>query len=301
MDMEKENTEGEEKTVAEKKYAVSKKKLGFAGGLYYAVLILMGLIILLPFVWLVSTSFDYFKSYSLPFPPRLLPKDWSVFNYQMALLNVPILRYLKNTVLIVILDVILNVFVATLTGFCISKGKFPGKNLIMIFILSNMMVPFETKLMPIYQIIKSFGLNNQFMGVILPGVMTNAMFIFFVKKFCDDLPNDLYEAGVIDGAGRFRIYAQLFLPLMKPIVATIIVLDVVNVWNDLLWPMIVLNKGELYTLQIGLVLYNANANGQVHAGIAVALSILSVIPLAIVFTVMQKYIVQSIAFSGIKQ
>ena len=95
----------------------------------------------------------------------------------------------------------------------------------MIFILSNMMVPFETKLMPMYQIIKRLGLSNQFMGVILPGVMTNAMFMFFVKKFCDDLPDDLYEAGVIDGASKFRIYAQLFLPLMQPIIATIVILE----------------------------------------------------------------------------
>ncbi|WP_320988609.1 carbohydrate ABC transporter permease, partial [Hungatella sp.] len=240
-----------------------KKKLGIADIIYYSVLSIMALVILLPFIWLVSTSFDYFKSYTLPYPPRMLPKKLSTFNYEMALTNVPIVRYLFNTVIIAVLDVIFNVFIATLTGFCISKGKFPGKNLIMIFILSNMMVPFETKLMPMYQIIKRLGLSNQFMGVILPGVMTNAMFMFFVKKFCDDLPDDLYEAGVIDGASKFRIYAQLFLPLMQPIIATIVILDVVNVWNDLLWPMIVLNKSQNYTIQIGLVLYNASANGQV--------------------------------------
>ena len=278
-----------------------KKKLGIADIIYYSVLSIMALVILLPFIWLVSTSFDYFKSYTLPYPPRMLPKKLSTFNYEMALTNVPIVRYLFNTVIIAVLDVIFNVFIATLTGFCISKGKFPGKNLIMIFILSNMMVPFETKLMPMYQIIKRLGLSNQFMGVILPGVMTNAMFMFFVKKFCDDLPDDLYEAGVIDGASKFRIYAQLFLPLMQPIIATIVILDVVNVWNDLLWPMIVLNKSQNYTIQIGLVLYNASANGQVHAGIALALSILSEIPLAIVFIFVQKNIVQSIAFSGLKQ
>ena len=278
-----------------------KKKLGVSGVIYYVVLSIMALVIIFPFVWLVSTSFDYFKSYTLPYPPRMFPKEFCTFNYKMALTNVPIVRYLTNTVIIAAVDVILNVFIATLTGFCISKGKFPGKNLIMIFILSNMMVPFETKLMPVYQIVKGLGLSNNLMGVILPGVMTNAMFMFFVKKFCDDLPDDLYEAGVIDGASKFRIYAQLFFPLMQPIVATIIVLDVVNVWNDLLWPMIVLNKSDNYTIQIGLALYNAGANGQVHAGIAVALSILSVIPLAVVFIFMQKYIVQSIAFSGLKQ
>ena len=164
-----------------------------------------------------------------------------------------------------------------------------------------MMVPFEIKLMPIYNIVKGMGLNNNFLGVILPGVMTNAMFIFFIKQFCDNLPNDLYEAGVIDGANKVRIYAQIFLPLMGPVVATLVVLDVVNVWNDLLWPMIVLTDVNLSTIQLGLVRYNTGANGQVHAGIQTALSVLSVLPLAIVFCFMQKYIVQSIAASGLKQ
>lgn len=276
-------------------------KISSAQVLYYIVLSLMTLIIILPFIWLVSTSFDRFNSYSLPFPPRLFPENPSIFNYQMALNNIPIMRYLLNTIIIVLISAGLNVIVATLSGFCISKGRFPGKNFILLFILSSMMVPFEIKLMPIYNIVKSLGLSNSFLGVVLPGVMTNAMFIFFIKQFCDDLPNDLYEAGVIDGANKLRIYAQIFLPLMGPVVATLIVLDVVNVWNDLLWPMIVLTKGELNTIQLGLVRYNSGASGQVHAGISTALSILSVLPLAVVFCFMQKYIVQSVAATGLKQ
>lgn len=269
--------------------------------IYYLVLTVFSISILLPFFWLVMTSFDKFDTYSLPFPPRLFPKNPSIFNYKMALMNVPIASYLLNTVIIVLLSVGLNVFIATLSGFCISKGKFSGKKIVLLFILSNMMVPFEIKLMPIYNIIKGLGLSNSFLGVVLPGVMTNAMFIFFIKQFCDGLPNDLYEAGVIDGANKLRIYAQIFLPLMGPVIATLVVLDVVNVWNDLLWPMIVLTDLNLSTVQLGLVRYNSGATGQVHAGIQTALSILSVLPLAVVFCFMQKYIVQSIAASGLKQ
>jgi len=167
--------------------------------------------------------------------------------------------------------------------------------------MSNMMIPFESKLMPMYGVIKTFGLSNNFLGVLLPGVMTNAMYIFFVKQFCDDLPDSLYEASVIDGASKLRIYAQVFLPLLKSIIATLAVLDVINVWNDLLWPMIVLTKGELNTIQLGLVRYNSTSSGVVHAGISTALSIMSIIPLSIVFIFLQKYIVQSIAATGIKQ
>lgn len=269
--------------------------------LYYAILTLMALAILIPFVWLVSTSFDRLKTYSLPFPPRLLPKTPTLFNYEMALNNVPIIKYLLNTVCVLLLSVIMSLFVATLSGFVFSKGQFRGKKLLFILVLSSMMIPLETKLMPMYDVIRSLGLSNNFLGVVLPGITTCSMYIFFIKQFCDDLPYDLFEAGVIDGAGKFRIYWQIFLPLMGPVVATIVVLDVVSVWNDLLWPMIALTDNNLSTIQLGLVRYNSGASGQVHAGIQTALSVLSVLPLAAVFCFMQRYIVASIAATGIKQ
>ncbi len=279
----------------------SKLKINSVHIVYYTMLTILALSIILPFFWLVSTSFDTFKTYSLPFPPRLLPEDPTFFNYKMCFINIPILKYLINTIIIVVISGVLNVFIATLSGFCLSKGKFPGKHIILLFILSSMMVPFEIKLMPIYRLISGVHLNNSFIGVILPSVMTNAMFIFFIKKFCDDLPSDLYEAGVVDGVNKIRMYAQIYLPLMGPVIATVIVLDVINIWNDLLWPMIVLTKNELLTIQLGLVLYNTGANGEVHAGISTALSILSVLPLALVFSFMQRYIVQSVAATGLKQ
>lgn len=267
----------------------------------YVILSLLALIIVVPFFWFISTSFDYVKSYSLRFPPRMLPKVFSTFNYNMALTNVPVLSYLKNTIILVVLSVVFNVLTSTVAGFAISKGRFPGKGIALLIILSNMMVPFESKLLPIYSIIRGIGLNNTFLGVILPSVMTNAMYIFFVKTYCDSLPDDLYEAGRVDGANLMRIYSQVYLPLLTPIIATIVVLDSINVWNDLLWPMIVMTKQSNYTVQIGLQIYNSGSAGATHAGTALALSLISIIPLSVIYIFCQKYIVQSIAFSGMKQ
>lgn len=278
-----------------------KKKVKPATVVSYVILTIFALIVLVPFIWFVSTSFDYVKSYSLRFPPRLIPKEFSTFNYKMAFSNVPMLSYLKNTVIIVALSAILNVITSTLAGFALSKGKFPGKKIVLVFILSNMMVPFESKLLPIYSIIRNMGLNNNALGVVLPAVLTNAMYIFFVKTYCDGLPDDLYEAGKVDGAGILTIYGKIYFPLLTPIIATIVVLDAINVWNDLLWPMIVLTKQSSYTVQIGLQMYNTGASGTTHAGTALALSVISIIPLSIIYIVCQKYIVQSIAFSGMKQ
>lgn len=278
-----------------------KKKVKPATVVSYVILTIFALIVLVPFIWFVSTSFDYVKSYSLRFPPRLIPKEFSTFNYKMAFSNVPMLSYLKNTVIIVALSAVLNVITSTLAGFALSKGKFPGKKIVLVFLLSNMMVPFESKLLPIYSIIRNMGLNNNALGVVLPAVLTNAMYIFFVKTYCDGLPDDLYEAGKVDGAGILTIYGKIYFPLLTPIIATIVVLDAINVWNDLLWPMIVLTKQSSYTVQIGLQMYNSGASGTTHAGTALALSVISIIPLSIIYIFCQKYIVQSIAFSGMKQ
>lgn len=280
-----------------------KEKIRFHGYhiIYYTTLTVIALTMILPFVWLVSTSLDRLLTYSLPFPPRMLPKTFTLFNYQMAINNVPIIKYLLNTCAVLILSGAMSIFIATLAGFVFSKGHFRFKQTLLILIISSMMIPLETRILPMYDIVKSLGMSNNFLGVTVPGALTCSFYIFFVKQFCDDLPSDLFEAGVIDGAGKFRIYAQIFLPLMGPVIATIIVLNTITVWNDLLWPMIVLTDINKSTIQLGLVRYNSGANGQVHAGIQTALSVLSVLPLALVFCIMQRYIVASVAATGIKQ
>lgn len=280
---------------------MKRRKADFSTISSYIILTLFALLIIVPFFWFLSTSFDYVKSYSLRFPPSLLPKEPSVFNYKSAITNVPMLKYLRNTVVIVTLSAVLNIFTATLAGYAISKGRFPGKGIILMVILSNMMVPFESKLLPIFMVIRNLGLTNNPIGVVLPNIMTNAMYIFFVKTYCDSLPDDLNEAAIVDGAGMFKIYFRIFLPLLSPIIATIVVLDVINTWNDLLWPMIVLTQQKNYTIQIGLQMYNSGASGTTHAGTALAASVLGIIPLSVIYIFCQKYIVQSIAFSGMKQ
>lgn len=277
------------------------RKVSASQILYYTVLSIAVVIVIVPLIWMISTSFDKFDTLELPNPPRFFPANPSLFNYYVVFHNMNMLQYLLNTAIVAVMSVILNLFTASLAGYCFSKGRFPGKNVLLIFVLSNMMVPFESKLLPIYDVIKGMHLTNTYLGIILPGLMTNAFFIFFIKKFCDDLPYDLYEAGVMDGASKFRIYAQIYLPLMGPVLATIAILNILNVWNDLLWPMVVINKDSMNTVQVGLAIFGNTKNMQALPGVSMAMSTLSVLPLAIVFIFLQKYIVQSIAATGIKQ
>lgn len=284
----------------QKEYVRKKNKLSITQIIYYIILIITSIIILVPFIWMISTSLDKVQSYGLPYPPRLIPENFSFFNYEIAMKNMPVIKYMLNTLVIAVLTVVLNVVLATIAGFCVSKGRFVGKSLVTIFLLFNMMIPFETKLLPTYNIIYEMGLTNNLLGVVLPVSLTSAVYIFFAKKYCDDLPSDLYEAGIIDGAGKFKIYSRIYLPLMRPCMATIAILTVIASWNDLLWPMVVLTKQDLRTIQVGLAQLST-IDGTMHAGTVTAMSVISILPLCLIFIFLQRFIVESIAASGIKE
>ena len=283
--------------------AGKRKRPEFFRIIYYAILIASAIIILVPIVWMLSASFDRINSYELPVPPRFIPANFSLFNFQLVIKNMRILTYIKNTVLVALLSVTLQLLIVPIAGFAFSKGRFPLKAVILLAIMSSMMVPFETRIMPIFMLIRSWKLSNNYLGIVLPGTMTSAFFIFLLKKAFDDLPDDLMESAYIDGASRLRIYLQIYLPLVGAMLATMVVLNVLDVWNDLLWPMIIINKINLSTIQVGLAMFASGGADNVsrHAGMASAASMLSILPLALIFAFCQRYIVQSIAVSGIKQ
>lgn len=268
--------------------------------IFYTILIFNAFIVIIPFWWTMSTSFEHITTYAMPYPPKFWPENFTLFNYQLVTQNMDILLYMKNTLIVVFLNAVLQIIISSMAGFALSKGKFPAKNVFLLIIMSNMMIPFETKLMPTYDIIRILGLTNTYSGIVLPGIMTGAFNIFLVKKFCDDLPYQLLEAATIDGAGKFRIYWQIYLPLLGPALATLTVLCTMGTWNDLLWPIIVCSKPAMYTIQVGLSVMTNSAQ-QAHSGMTTAASILSILPLTLIFIFMQRYIVQSIAVSGIKQ
>ena len=280
-----------------------RRRLEISRIIYYVVLIISAIIILIPIIWMLSASFDRINSYELPIPPRFIPANFSLFNFELVIKNMRILTFIRNTVIVALLSVALQLLIVPLAGFAFSKGRFPLKAIILLAIMSSMMVPFETRIMPIFMLMRSWKLSNSYIGIIFPGVMTSAFFIFLLKKAFDDLPNDLMESAYIDGASRLRIYIQIYLPLVGVMLATMVVLNVLDVWNDLLWPMIIINKINLSTIQVGLAMFASGGADNVsrHAGMASAASMLSILPLALIFIFSQRYIVQSIAVSGIKQ
>lgn len=267
---------------------------------FYLLLIFFAAIVIVPLWWMIANSFETIKTYAFPNPPHFWPVKFTWKNYNLVMMNTKMTDYLINSVIVTGMDVVLNLFIASMAGFVFSKGRFPGKTLLLLMIMSSMMVPFETKLMPIYRIIQAWGLTNSHLGAVIPGALTAAFNIFMIKKFCDSLPDDMMESATVDGAGKFRIFLQIYLPLMGPILATLTVLTTMNSWNDLLWPMIILTKEQMYTVQVGMSVMS-NGDFGVHSGMICAASCLSILPLALIFIFMQKYIVQSVAATGIKQ
>lgn len=269
---------------------------------YYALLVIASVIVLIPILWMLSASFDKVNSYALPYPPRFIPKNPSLFNYQLVMNNMDILKYMLNTIIVTILTLGVQLLFVPLAGFAFSKGRFPFKAVLLSLLLSSMMVPMETKLLPIFTLVRSMKLGDTYLGVILPTVMTGGYYIFLMKQGFDDLPNELLESATIDGANKVLAYLKIYLPLMGAPIATLSVLSVMATWNDLLWPMIIINSDDMTTIQMGLSLFStgSEAMGR-HAGMSTAASVISIIPLTLVFIFLQKYIVQSIAVSGMKQ
>ena len=261
----------------------------------YGILAIGTLLVLIPFWWMIITSFETLRTTAMPNPPRFYPHEFTFDNYRMVLDRVDIARYTLNNFILMTLSFLFNAITASLAGFALSKGRFPLRNVLLIFFLSSLMVPFESRIIEIHRIINMIGLNDSFAGYLMPGIMTNAFYIFLMKKAFDDMPDSLMESANMDGAPLRTIWFRIYLPLILPVVAAMGVLDAVNVWNDLLWPLIIFRSRELFTVQLALMRFL-----NPHAGILSAFVMLSIVPISVVFLIFQKWIIQGIATSGIK-
>ncbi|GMQ58520.1 carbohydrate ABC transporter permease [Vallitalea sediminicola] len=262
------------------------------------VLFCFGLVMMGPFIWMVSVSFERMANIQPPFPPRLFPKEFSFFNYKIILENGSLLRSYMNSFIVALGSVALNIFSALLAGYAFSKGVFKGKKILFVIILTTMMIPGEITLIPMYMMFNKVGLLNTFYPIIFPSLLFG-FGIILTKQYFDKLPNSLREAAQIDGASEVRTFTQIFLPLTGPISATLIILSFMRSWNSFIWPMIVLSDQKLQTVPIYLASFSME-DGTRYAGLTMGLATASILPVVLVFLFLQKYIIQSVALSGLK-
>ncbi len=276
-----------------------KKKQKATQVLIFAFLTFAGLIVVAPFIWMVTVSFDRLANIQVPFPPSLIPDQSSIFNYKLAFENGRIFRAYLNSSIVTVSSVFLHVSGALLGGYAFSKGQFKGKKIVFLLVLATMMIPVEARLIPLYQMFNASGLLNTLWPVILPSILYG-FGIFLSKQFFDQLPDSLREAAQIDGASEFRTFFQVYLPLAGPITATLVILSFMSNWNEFVWPLVVLNSEHLHTIPLFLASFSLE-NGTALAGMTMALATMSVLPIIIVFVFLQRYIIQSIALSGLKE
>lgn len=262
------------------------------------VLLLLLVVILIPLVWCIVLSFDRKALSTLP-EFSLLPHEFSLFNYEVAFNTIPLVRYYINTIFVTVVHTFLAVFFALMCGYAFAKGKFVGKQFWFIFMLAVMMIPFESRMVPLYLQYKSWGLLDTYAPLIM-GACAYVYGIFFARQNIEAIPDSLRESAYIDGASEWRIFLQIIIPLSKPLIATLSILQILSNWNSYLWPLVVIRSSEKQLISVGVSVFNAQQDS-IYYGPRMAVAVISAIPLSIMFLFLQKYIVQSVAVSGIKQ
>jgi len=228
-------------------------------------------------------------------PDRAVGFSWE--NYTEPFLHFDFFRYLQNSVFVTVAATLITLLTNSMAAFALSKYQFRGRAAVMLVVLATLMIPLSVILVPLYSIISAVGLFNSLWGVILPTVATPTG-IFLLRQYMMTIPDELLEAARMDHASEWQIYWRIVLPLTAPALAVLAIFSVVWRWNDFLWPLVVLSQKELYTLQVGLNIYSGELNVQWHY--ILAMTMVTMIPVVIVFIFLQRFITAGIAGTGLK-
>ena len=279
--------------------AEKKKKTGlalFLSIVKYTVVIASSLTMILPFLWMLSSSFkDSLEVFN--FPIQWIPQNLKLENYSYIWNKANYPQLFFNTLKLTVVITILQIVTCSLAAYAFSKLVFPERDKIFILYLVTLMLPYQVVMIPQFSVIKIFGLTNTHMALILIQAF-NPMGVFLMKQFFDGIPNELSEAARIDGLNEFGIYSKIIMPLSKSVIGTLVILTSVSVWNDFLAPLIYINSRELYTIQLGM--RNMISEFTAEYGPIMAASVISIIPILIVFLCFQSFFEQSLASSGVK-
>jgi alpha-1,4-digalacturonate transport system permease protein len=228
-------------------------------------------------------------------PIREIKFAWT--NYTEPLQRFNFWGYFRNSVVVTVAATILTLIINSMAAFALSKYQFRGRETIFVIIISTLMIPITVILVPVFLVITTIGWNNNLLGVIVPGAATPTG-VFLLRQYMLTIPDELLDSARIDGATEFRIYWQIILPLARPALAVLTIFSVMWRWNDFLWPLIVLSRSELFTLQVGLNAFQGELNVQWHY--VLAMTVLTLLPITLVFAVLQRFITTGIATTGMK-
>ncbi|MCK9483438.1 MAG: carbohydrate ABC transporter permease [Candidatus Marinimicrobia bacterium] len=266
--------------------------------LSYILLILTGIVVILPFVWMILSSFKT-AGEIWTFPPVFMPKKFQWSNYVEAWKALPFDRFFINSLLVTIFVTVGQLFTCSLGGYAFARLRFPGKDKLFLMYLATMMIPFPVLMIPLFIIMQSFGWIDTLKSIIVPGLFS-AWGTFLMRQFMMGIPRTLEDAAKIDGCSYWRLYWKIIVPLCKPVFATLGIFTFMGTWNQFFWPLIMINTISNKTLPLGLVMFQTRIAAETPWHLIMAASCATVLPIIILFIIGQKYYVKGIVTSGLK-
>ena len=262
-----------------------------------AALVAGAVITLIPLLWMISASFMP-SGQANSEPPILFPVHPTLANYQTLFTRMNVARNFRNSALLALAVTAGSLLFNSMAGYAFAKLRFAGREKIFSFLIAALAIPIQVAMLPLFLLIKSLGLINTLWGVIVPG-LSGIFGIFLIRQYARSIPDELLEAARLEGAGEARIYWKIVLPLLRPILITLALFTFLGSWNDFLWPLVVLSDDSHYTLPVAL----ANLVGEhvQDTELMMAGSVLTVLPVLLVFLLLQRYYVQGIMLGGVKE
>ncbi len=263
----------------------------------YSLLGAIAIVMLVPLVWLVSTSLKSPQENLFQFPPQLWPSQPTLENFTQVWQTNPFGQYLLNSTIVAVLTVALNLLFCSLAAYPLARLSFPGRDWIFTAIVTTIMIPFQIVMIPLYILAVQLGLRNSYLGVIFPGI-ASAFGIFLLRQAFQGVPKELEEAARMDGCSELGLWWYVMLPAIRPALVTLAIFVFIGSWSDFLWPLIILDRPEYYTLPLGVA--NLAGTFTLDWRLIAAGSVISILPILLFFLAMQQYIVPTESGSGVK-
>lgn len=272
------------------------KKVKLSRIMLYLFLIFISVLMLIPFLWMLSASLKFDKDV-FTVPIQWIPKNPRWHNYVEIWKRIPLMTFVKNTFKLTVVVTIMQIFTSSFAAYSFAKLDFKFKNWLFLGYIGTIAVPWQVYMVPQFIMMRSFGLNDTHLAIIFLQAFS-AFGVFLMRQFYQSIPDELCEAARIDGMNEYQIYGKIMLPLSKPALSTLVIFTFVGTWNDFLGPLIYLTTEKKKTIQIGLRMFIGQYSSDY--GLIMAASVISLIPVLIVFLSLQKYFVEGIASTGIK-
>jgi multiple sugar transport system permease protein len=269
------------------------------GLIWFTLALVLAVSFAFPLYVMVSSGFKA-EEEVLATPIHWWPQNFQgLTQFRKAFEVVPLLRFFFNSALMASIDVVVTVIFSAMAGYGFAKFRFRGRRWLFIFILSTITVPFQILLVPLFIEVRNAGWDNTYAGLIIPGIM-NAFGVFMMRQFAYSIPDELLDAARMDGAGEPRIFWQVVFPLLAPASASLAVIIFLFSWNNFLWPLVVIKDQALSTIPVGITVFTQPHSAEPQWAVAMAVSTLATLPVALLFVFFQRYFIQGMIMSGIK-